>query len=692
MPSITPTSIVRIRRFRRWAQPVPGRSAQSASPGRRGSFKRHCGCTGEGMHSTMRASGYRPAAFWGFTLLALACTALSQQRSDYDSLLASAQQAQVRGDFDGAARLYQQASVIHPERAELKANAGLMYYQANRSELAAASLQQAIRISPELFVPNLFLGLDYVRLRRFNEAIPYLKRAARIKPDDFHAAAGLGDAYEGVGNIRMAIRCFHRATEIDGKDADSWFHLGVEYLKQVEGDARTLVTQYHESAYVAALMGENFAQRHAWIQASRAYQQAFGQPAVPPDTHAAYGFVLMNENDLAGAERELHSELASNPGSLLARLGMAKLALEQRSSEMAAEHVAQIWKTDPGFLISNAELFSTGLEPEKKSDFHSALRQLVTSGELSEEVTSLFQPVDASLPAAQTGSEKTSDAGQSGTDTTKLYSRGSYRQCSEDLRSRLDSLAVKDLRMLAFCAYATGDYEHAFLAAEKLVSVKATEAEGLYWEIRSSQRLSTSALARASDIDSSSAKFHVLLGDIYREQRQSQEAEREYRRALGLQPRDSGALFGLCLSLLANGRTDEALQVAQGAVLHNPRDPELNAVMGEILCQREDFLGAETYLKKSLDTKPEYVAQVHALLGKVYSNTNRTQEAIRELKLALPADKNGHLFYQIARLYLKIGDRDAANRAFLEAKRLTREGLMNSPAELGSEDSGPETP
>ena len=172
--------------------------------------------------------------------------------------------------------------------------------------------------------------------------------------------------------------------------------------------------------------------------------------------------------------------------------------------------------------------------------------------------------------------------------------------------------------------------------------------------------------------------MHILLGDIYRQKKQLSDAEREYRKALELRPADTGALFGLSLALLSDDRIDEALSVAQAALKGSPEDPELNAVMGEILCARDDFPEAEIYLKKSLNTKPEYVSHVHALLGKVYANTNRPQQAIAELKLALPEDKDGHLYFQIGRLYLKIGDRNAAEQAFEVSKRLEREGLTRA--------------
>jgi predicted Zn-dependent protease len=216
------------------------------------------------------------------------------------------------------------------------------------------------------------------------------------------------------------------------------------------------------------------------------------------------------------------------------------------------------------------------------------------------------------------------------------------------------------------------------MAAQKLAVNAATEGEGLYWETRSVQKLAANALARASQLDSNSPKFHVLLGDVYRQRKYFPDAEQEYRKALALNAEDTGALFGLSLTLLANSDLDEALRVTQAALAKNPDDPEFNAVMGEILSIQHDFAGAEPYLKKGLSTKPELVPHVHALLGRVYAETNRIQEAITESKLGLADDKDGRLHYQIARLYLKVGDRDSAKQAFAESERLRREGLTRA--------------
>src|SRR6266496_1562158 len=140
------------------------------------------------MRHSIRITG----ALGCLTCCVLLGPAFSQGPTQFASLLASAQQAQARGDFEAAAEFYRKAVAAHPEIPELKANLGLMYYQTGKDQKAIEAFNLAIRLKPDLFVPNLFLGIEYVKLKRFNKAIPYLKRAAQSKPTDAQAQLSLG--------------------------------------------------------------------------------------------------------------------------------------------------------------------------------------------------------------------------------------------------------------------------------------------------------------------------------------------------------------------------------------------------------------------------------------------------------------------------------------------------------------------
>jgi tetratricopeptide (TPR) repeat protein len=607
----------------------------------------------------------------------------AQQPSEFESLLAWAKEAQAKGDFEAASSYYRQAVTLQPELAELRANLGLMYYQTGKDEQAIDAFLQAIRLKPGLFVPNLFLGLDYLKLKRFDEAIPYLKQAALSKPADTEVHLALGQAYAASGKTRPAIASYRHAVQLNSENADAWFHLGVTYLELVEANARILLARYKESGYLHALVGDTFAEQKAFLQAAEAYKTTLACSAFPSGMHAAYGFVLLHEHDLPAAEHELFVELASNPGSLMAKLGLARLRVEQGAAAEGTREIAEIWKADPGFLRANAPLLKAGLPQPRLSELQGALETRRASGEIPQAVALLFHngtttENSTELPRPSGLAPKSAASAKKAATAAELYASGRYSDCSDLLASRLQHLQARELRLLVFCAYPTRRYHVVFDAAQKLALNPATEAEGLYWETKSAQKLATETLARASELDSNSPTLHVLLGEVYRQREYYPDAEQEYRHALAIQPDNSGALFGLSLALLADSEIDEALRLAEGALKRNPDDPEFNAVMGEILSEQHDFSGAEPYLKKALNTKPELMPHVHALLGRVYAETNRKQQAITELKLGLSADKDGSIHFQIARLYLKIGDRTSAKQAFAVSERLRSEGLTRA--------------
>ena len=407
-------------------------------------------------------------------LLALDGPAFSQQPSKFESLLASAQQAQARRDFEAAADTYRKAVTLHPEIAELQTNLGLMCYQTGkRSNKPLAAFLQAIRLKPGLFVPNLFLGLEYLKLKKFDEAIPYLSRAALIQPTDQQAQSALGQAYTGKGKTRLAIAAYLRGAQANVGSADSWFHLGVAYLEQVEANARVLLARHKNSGYLHALMADTFAEQRSFIQAAEAYKTSLASPPYPVGTHAAYGFVLLNQRDFPGAERELNAELAASPGAPMARLGLARLHLDQGQASTGAGEVADIWKADAAFLRANISVFIRGLAPAEVSELERALQERKATGEIREEVAALFE------------SEAT---------------KGNNTTSSDPIEARVQQIPLKNLHILVSYAYSTAQYETSFGACPNARAELRHRSGGIV--------LGNQVCAKARNLGSGSRQHH----------------------------------------------------------------------------------------------------------------------------------------------------------------------------------------
>jgi predicted Zn-dependent protease len=198
------------------------------------------------------------------------------------------------------------------------------------------------------------------------------------------------------------------------------------------------------------------------------------------------------------------------------------------------------------------------------------------------------------------------------------------------------------------------------------------------------------AFSRFEQLEPDSPKTHLLMGDMYRQRQHLEEAENEYRAAAALAPHDPAPLYGLASAYSQDSKSDQALSIVKSALGMSPDDPDLNLLAGEILVERHEWTQAENYLKQSLNAahplKPQMLPHAHVLLGQVYAQTDRPQEAISELQMGLASDEDGSIYYRLARLYAQLGDKAAAQAAIVHVKELERK--RRERAVVAVQDSG----
>jgi tetratricopeptide (TPR) repeat protein len=601
--------------------------------------------------------------------------------SRLESLVATAQQAQAAHDYAAAENAYGQAVRIEPQMPELWANLGLVEQQAGDIPAAVKSFLTANHLNPSLYVPNLFLGVDDLRFHKAQEATSFLSKAEKINKADPQAPLALGRAYFATGKFTAAAREFERATTLDPRLGDAWFALGIARLNQVESDARKMSMANGDSPFAGALYAESLEKQARFGEAATLYRSLLASYPQPPCMHSGLGFALLRHRDAEDAATEFAAERTAHPECGLAILGQARMAIERGDGEHAAELLQGLWARDHGFVVSNIAFLIEGLSSDAAAN---------VAGYFSQQSAVIPMDLRSVLLAAFNGSGQTladnPDSRESSatlsTETDSAvrksaeayYKAGNFALCAERFDSEVTAQRADKLSLLAACAFFAGDNERASGAAAAMETVQPHSPEALYWSIQANQRLALKSLARFQQLESDSARSHVLLGDIYDQLERFDDAQSEYSKALSVAPGDPAALVGLASASLNNNNIEKAMETARLALKRNPQDAELNLIMAETLVAKEQFVQAEPYLMKSLTVKPQMVGHVHALIGKVYAETGRTRDAIDQLNMGLSSDENGSIHYLLARLYRQVGDTRDASAAIEQVKVIKQRG------------------
>jgi tetratricopeptide (TPR) repeat protein len=606
-------------------------------------------------------------------------TGLGQQTSasSFDSLVAAAEKAQAANDYATAAVDYGRAAKLRPEIPELWANLGLMQHEVSDTSGAIMSFQKALHINPSLYVPNLFLGIDYQHSGKSEEAIPYLTKAERINPADPQAPLALGRAYIRVDKFTAAAKELNRAITLDPKLGAAWFTLGIARLDQVESDAYVMSSVGKDSSFSGALYAESLQKQARFGEAATLLKSLLDSDPQPPCIRSELGFALIREHDADGAASAFADERTRHPGCGLALLGQARLAIEKGENQQAFQTLGELWKRDHGFFSANASVLLEGMPPSQSSAFVNDVAAVDNSklpADARDALLAAFNQTDFATPKATAADAPAESSEASPVRTAEeYYAAGQFESCEKRIDAGPKPISPARLRLLAACAFSSGDNRRASEAATQLRTLDPHSIEAIYWSIQANERLAFQSLARFQQLEPDSARSHVLLGNIYHQLERYDDAQVEYRKALSLAPSDAAAALGLATSYLDNYNSKGAMALAHDALARNPDDPEWNLLMGEALIDQRQFADAEPHLKKSLNVKPQMLPGIHALMGKAYAQTGETKEAIEQLKLGESSDTDGSVEYLLARLYRQTGDSKDANEALNRMKLIKQQ-------------------
>ena len=185
-------------------------------------------------------------------------------------------------------------------------------------------------------------------------------------------------------------------------------------------------------------------------------------------------------------------------------------------------------------------------------------------------------------------------------------------------------------------------------------------------------------IMKALAIDDTLPEAHAALADFKLSYDWNwPEGEREYKRALELNPNQASAHGGYGTYLQSLGRFDEAVAARQRNRQLDPTSPGVVANVGYPLYYARRFDQALEHFRRSLELDPDY-SWGHLWIGQVYVQQGRHVEAINEIKKAITlSNGNTRDIATLGHAYAIAGKRSEALKILAELQELAKQKYVS---------------
>ncbi|MBZ5644416.1 MAG: tetratricopeptide repeat protein, partial [Acidobacteriia bacterium] len=187
------------------------------------------------------------------------------------------------------------------------------------------------------------------------------------------------------------------------------------------------------------------------------------------------------------------------------------------------------------------------------------------------------------------------------------------------------------------------------------------------------------AARRALQLDESLAEAHVVLGYsnlVY--EWKFQDANREFQRALQLQPKNANAHHFYAYYLTATGQLEKATEEAETALNLDPVSPILSTAVGETLYQRRLYDRAIGQNRAALMLDQAYLPAL-VNLGRAFAQKGMHQQArdaFQKILTFVPEDPA--VLSLLANDYAVSGDKAAARKVLIQLQNLAKKRYVPS--------------
>ena len=347
--------------------------------------------------------------------------------------------------------------------------------------------------------------------------------------------------------------------------------------------------------------------------------QTGGSPPAAIHEHLRKAAEYLKANDASSAVKELDAVLALDPKNAEANANLGVIAFYQRDYPNAAKYLRKALATDPSLAKTQALL---GICQVRLGD-----------------------------PAARASLEKSFQ---------KLRDKPLRIQVGVELAGLYDR---------------EGDLDAAAAVMRSLVELDPENVDILYAAQRAYSELADDTLNKLAIVGPQSARMQQVIAERLVNEGDLKGATEHYRKALEINPRLPGVHYELAEAILESAPDDPQAQAAaekelQTAVAFDGDNAKTECLFGRIAFRRNDLDSSYAHYARAFALNPREVeAQVG--LGRVLTVTQKPQEALKYLRLAVQSDPlNGEAHYRLATACRKLQLNDEAEREFRLSKEI----------------------
>ena len=185
---------------------------------------------------------------------------------------------------------------------------------------------------------------------------------------------------------------------------------------------------------------------------------------------------------------------------------------------------------------------------------------------------------------------------------------------------------------------------------------------------------SKAAAKRAIEIDSQLAEAHTSLATNLADYDWDWAGgEREFQTALRLNPNSSITHLSYAHFLRQEGKIEEAIREARRGVALDPVSPQGTFLLGQSLYEARRYDEAISQLRKALDLEPRFWP-AHLYLGKTLAEQGQYQEAVEELRKA--GNFTAEPYATIGYVYGRMGRAADASKVIADLQEQSKQGYV----------------